>query len=115
MVFRDRKYDKARRWFSRAIVLNPDLGDCWAYYYQFELHHGSDHERQDIITRISRADPAHGELWCKISKKTENRRLTADKKLVKVVAYLEQVDLQRVTVDAPVNDSVEDAAKMEDA
>lgn len=28
--------DKARSWFSRAVLLDPDNGDFWALYYKFE-------------------------------------------------------------------------------
>ena len=28
--------DKARSWFSRAVLLDPDSGDFWALYYKFE-------------------------------------------------------------------------------
>ena len=34
---RDRKYPKARKWFTRAVTLDPDNGDAWAAYYAFEL------------------------------------------------------------------------------
>ena len=34
---RDKKVEKARKWFQRACELNPRLGDAWAYYYAFEV------------------------------------------------------------------------------
>ena len=30
----ERKVDKAASWFERAIVLDPDLGDTWAWYWR---------------------------------------------------------------------------------
>ena len=33
---RDHKVNKARKWFNRAISLNPKLGDAWIYYYAME-------------------------------------------------------------------------------
>jgi pre-mRNA-processing factor 6 len=34
---KDKKVIKARKWYQRAIMLDPDYGDAWAYYYTFEL------------------------------------------------------------------------------
>jgi pre-mRNA-processing factor 6 len=34
---RDRKYPKARKWYTRAVTLDPDNGDAWAAYFAFEL------------------------------------------------------------------------------
>ena len=33
---------KAREWFQRAVKIEPDLGDTWAYFYKFELQHGTE-------------------------------------------------------------------------
>ena len=38
----ERKIPKARSWFTRAVKLDPDLGDAWVYYYKFELQFGSE-------------------------------------------------------------------------
>lgn len=35
LFWRDRKHEKARKWFERAIALNTKIGDSWAYYYEF--------------------------------------------------------------------------------
>ena len=43
---RDRKTDKARKWFERAVALQPKLGDAWVYLYAFEL-------RQQALTSAS--------------------------------------------------------------
>ena len=26
----------------RTVKIEPDLGDAWAYFYKFELHHGTE-------------------------------------------------------------------------
>jgi len=33
---------KAREWFLRTVKIDPDLGDAWAYFYRFELTHGTE-------------------------------------------------------------------------
>ena len=38
----ERKLDKAMSWFEKAIVLDSDLGDTWAWYYKFLLQHGTE-------------------------------------------------------------------------
>lgn len=34
--------DKAREWFKRTVNIAEDFGDAWAYFYKFELLHGSE-------------------------------------------------------------------------
>jgi pre-mRNA-processing factor 6 len=41
LFWAERKLDKARSWFERAANANPDLGDSWAWWYKFELQHGT--------------------------------------------------------------------------
>lgn len=38
----ERKLDKAGTWFEKALVLDPDLGDSWAWYLKFLMQHGTD-------------------------------------------------------------------------
>jgi pre-mRNA-processing factor 6 len=38
----ERKLDKAMNWFEKAILLDADLGDTWAWYYKFLLQHGTE-------------------------------------------------------------------------
>jgi len=84
----DRKYAKARKWFNRAVALDADLGDSWAYFYAFELRQGTPAEQEALLARCVAAEPSHGELWCTVAKKTENRRCKTDVVLKKVVAKL---------------------------
>ena len=71
----DRKVDKARSWFNRAVAINPDLGDAWATFYKFEQQHGTPETQQKILTRCTTAEPHHGRVWCKVAKAVENSRL----------------------------------------
>lgn len=91
----DNKGPKARKWFERAVTLEPKLGDAWAYYYAYELkqlvtnnnNNGND-LAEDVLQKCILAEPNRGELWCNLAKKTENRRLNHEavlKKLTKII------------------------------
>jgi len=87
----DRKLDKARSWFNRAVTLNPDLGDAWAYYYKFELQYGSQAQQEHVLKRCVEADPKHGEHWITVSKDVTFSKLKTEQILKKVAATLENV------------------------
>jgi pre-mRNA-processing factor 6 len=69
----ERKTEKARKWFERAVILDPDIGDSWAKYYAFELESGSKEQREAIKERCVKAEPKHGELWTSVMKDMVNR------------------------------------------
>lgn len=77
----ERKNAKARKWFERAVVLDPDLGDSWAKYYAFELDVGTKEQQEDVKRRCVAAEPKHGEVWCKFVKDMKNRRKSVDEGL----------------------------------
>lgn len=70
----ERKHEKARKWFDRAAVLNPDLGDTWARFYAFELVAGTHEQQNTVKERCIAAEPKHGELWAAAIKNTANRK-----------------------------------------
>jgi len=72
----ERKQEKARKWFERAVILNPDLGDSWAKYYALELEVGIEAKQKLIKDRCVAADPKHGEIWCMVVKDMKNRKKT---------------------------------------
>ena len=75
----DRKTEKARKWFDRAVILNPDLGDSWAKFYAFELGAGTKEQQEKVKERCIAAEPKHGELWTSVMKDMANRRkMTAE-------------------------------------
>ena len=41
LFWAERKIEKARQWFSRAVATNSDLGDSWAWWLKFERQHGT--------------------------------------------------------------------------
>jgi pre-mRNA-processing factor 6 len=86
----EKKVSKARKWFDRAVVLDPDLGDSWVYYYAFECslvpvnstftdpQNGNTAEpdtsqREQVKQRCVVADPHHGGLWTTVTKDIANR------------------------------------------
>uniref|UniRef100_A0A915HP56 Pre-mRNA splicing factor n=1 Tax=Romanomermis culicivorax TaxID=13658 RepID=A0A915HP56_ROMCU len=85
LFWTERKLNKAREWFNRTVKIGSDIGDAWAFFYKFELIHGTKENQQDIIDRCIKAEPRHGELWCSISKDIQNwRKSTAE--ILKLVA-----------------------------
>lgn len=95
LFWQERKYSKARKWLERTVQLDADFGDGWAFYYLFEVKHGSSKSDADkVLKRCVNADPKHGEKWTSVSKQTANRRKKTDA-LVKLVSatlpFAEQV------------------------
>jgi pre-mRNA-processing factor 6 len=72
----ERKHDKARKWFDRAVILNPDLGDSWVRYYAFEMEAGTPDLVEKVVEKWAASDPKHGELWASVRKAMENRGKT---------------------------------------
>ena len=81
----DRKEDKGRTWFEKALTIDPDYGDAWAWYYRLET---SDEKKDEILSRCVAADPHHGEKWQEVSKMPVNARKTTDEILWLVAASL---------------------------
>ncbi|CAL8108543.1 unnamed protein product [Calicophoron daubneyi] len=90
MFWCERLVSKARNWFTRTVKLEPDLGDAWAYFYKFELQHGTEDQQKEVRQRCITAEPHHGEAWCRVAKQPINWRLKTDD-LLNLVA-------QRVTL-----------------
>lgn len=105
----ERKLDKAMSWFEKAIVLDSDLGDTWAWYYKFLLQHGTDvssrdppslmkfllsdnfsqEKREDVIAKCVVSAPKHGEVWQSVAKDPQNAHLGTEGILKLVVEKLE--------------------------
>ena len=45
LFWSERKITKAREWFHRTVKIDSDLGDAWAFFYKFELQHGTEVRR----------------------------------------------------------------------
>lgn len=81
----DRKLDKARNWFGKAIKHDPDFGDAWAWWYKFELAQGTPDQLALVEEKCITADPKHGEVWQKVAKLPQNYFIRG-KELLKLVA-----------------------------
>jgi len=84
----DRKLEKARTWFNRAVTLNPDFGDAWAHWHQLEAQHGTDETRAAVVARCIEANPRHGEVWQRVCKAQGVRLSTPAERLKAVVAAI---------------------------
>jgi len=85
----ERKLDKAASWFEKAIVLDSDLGDTWAWYLKFLGQHGTEEKREEVISRCVVVEPKHGEVWQRIRKDPKNAYLSTEEVLMKVSEELQ--------------------------
>jgi len=88
LFWRDGKNAKARKWFNRAVTLNPRLGDAWGAYLAFELEHGTAHEQREVIRKCVDAEPNLGIDWNRVVKRVGNWRA---KWAVKLKRYIEEM------------------------
>lgn len=72
LFWADRKIEKARSWFQKAVQIDPDHGDSFAWWYKFELQHGTEEQREDVVKRCVAAEPHHGEVWQAVAKDMAN-------------------------------------------
>merc|ERR1711920_998401 len=87
LFWRDAKNAKARKWFNRAVTLNPRLGDAWGAYLAFELEHGTAHEQREVIRKCVDAEPNQGIDWNRVVKRVPNWRA---KWAVKLKRFVEE-------------------------
>ncbi|KAK9354479.1 PRP1 splicing factor, N-terminal-domain-containing protein [Lipomyces doorenjongii] len=72
LFWSERRADKAKSWFEKAIKADSDIGDHWAMMNKFLQTYGTEQERNDLMAKFIAADPRHGELWTKIMKDVNN-------------------------------------------
>mmetsp|Transcript_12346 Transcript_12346/g.16002 ORF Transcript_12346/g.16002 Transcript_12346/m.16002 type:complete len:947 (+) Transcript_12346:35-2875(+) len=90
LFWRNRKSKLAKKWFERAVTVNPDFGDAWGTYYKFLTSRKKSKEALgELVNRCQKADPHHGDTWCKVSKRTENSRKAAKDLIEKVAKEIE--------------------------
>ncbi|KAI6716059.1 hypothetical protein JHW43_001443 [Diplocarpon mali] len=102
----ERRLEKAQNWFEKAILLDSDLGDTWAWYFKFLLQHGTDvsytdhsklynadisvqEKRADVIAKLILSEPRHGEVWQSVAKDPKNAGKSQEEILKLVVGKLE--------------------------
>ncbi|KAF8509992.1 PRP1 splicing factor, N-terminal-domain-containing protein [Hysterangium stoloniferum] len=89
LFWAERKIEKARQWFSRAVATNPDLGDSWAWWLKFERQHGTSEHQQEVIEKTVAAEPHHSSVWQSVAKDLRSAGKTTREVLEMVVAQLE--------------------------
>lgn len=89
LFWTERKIKKAREWFQRTVKIDPDFGDAWAFFYKFELLHGTQEEQEIVKKKCKQAEPRHGELWQEVSKDVENWRKRTEEILTELANKLE--------------------------
>ncbi|KAI7853184.1 PRP1 splicing factor, N-terminal-domain-containing protein [Circinella umbellata] len=72
LFWTDRKIEKARNWFQKAVQIDLDQGDSFAWWYKFELQHGTEEQQELVIRRCIAAEPHHGEYWQAVAKDMSN-------------------------------------------
>ena len=87
----ERKTDKARKWFDRAVLLEPDLGDTWVRYYAFLQASGTSEEQQQLKEKCCATEPKHGEIWTRITKNMDHRHKTVGEHLELAYTYLKSI------------------------
>lgn len=85
----ERRLEKAQNWFEKAILLDSDLGDTWAWYYKFLLQHGTEEKRADVVAKCILSEPRHGEIWQSVAKEPKNAAKNLEEILNIVVSKLE--------------------------
>ncbi|KAF7724034.1 hypothetical protein EC973_001441 [Apophysomyces ossiformis] len=90
LFWTDRKIEKARNWFQKAVQIDPDQGDSFAWWYKFEQQHGTKEHRDNVMKRCRMAEPHHGENWQAVAKNVDNIGLKTEEILEKCAAMLDQ-------------------------
>ncbi|KAH7325908.1 PRP1 splicing factor, N-terminal-domain-containing protein [Stachybotrys elegans] len=86
----ERKLEKAQNWFEKALVLDADYGDSWAWYHRFLRQHGTEEKRAEVVSKCVLNEPRHGEVWQAIAKNPRNATKSTEEILNLVAAELEQ-------------------------
>lgn len=68
LFWQERKIEKARQWFGRAVATDPDLGDSWGWWLKFERQHGTEEHREQVRIKCIAAEPHHSPTWQSIAK-----------------------------------------------
>ncbi|KAK0662528.1 putative pre-mRNA-splicing factor PRP [Cercophora samala] len=88
ILWKERKLEVADKWFERALKLDTDHGDTWAWYYKFLLQHGTEEKRAGLVSRCVLAEPRHGEYWQRVAKMPKNAGKGTEEILKLVAASL---------------------------
>ena len=102
LFWANRQLEKAISWFEKAILLDSDCGDTWAWYLKFLYQHGTEvryrlddgrcddtdfhqEKREDVISKCVVSEPRHGEIWQSVAKDPRNAKKNVEE-ILKLVA-----------------------------
>ena len=88
LFWAERKVEKARTWFGRAVAADRDVGDAWAWWVKFERQHGTAEHVEEVVKGCVGAEPRHGQAWQSVAKDDANRGKGVREVLELVVAAL---------------------------
>lgn len=91
IFWNERKLDKAVVWFEKAILVDADWGDSWAWYYRFLVSHGTEEKKEEVRRQCVRSEPKHGECWTRVAKDPKNFEMKVEDVLLEVVKLLDGV------------------------
>jgi pre-mRNA-processing factor 6 len=77
----ERRLDKAATWFTKALLLDPDYGDAWVWYWKFLEMHGTEEKKAEVLSKLGMAEPRHGEVWQRVKKDPANARVGVEEVL----------------------------------
>ena len=83
----ERRLDKAATWFTKAVILDPDYGDGWVWYYKFLEQHGTEEKKEEVLSKATMAEPKHGEIWQSVAKHPKAARKSVEE-IIKSAAHL---------------------------
>jgi len=86
----ERKLPKAMNWFEKAILVDPDYGDTWAWYWKFLVQHGNEEKREDVLSKLTVTEPRHGEVWQRVAKDPKARYKNPEEILKAVAKELDE-------------------------
>jgi len=90
LLWAERKLDKVRNWLEKAIAADSDCGDFFAIYYKFLKMHGTQEERDALVSRCKAAEPHHGPVWQATAKDLNNMGKKIDEIIELVADKLQQ-------------------------
>ena len=89
LFWAERKREKAMAWFEKAIVLDADLGDTWAWYIKFLREYGTEEKRAEVVSKCVMSEPKHGEAWQRVNKDPKNAAMGVEEILKICVGLVE--------------------------
>ena len=87
LFWKERKYEKAKKWIEKAVLLNKAIGDSWACLYLFEKTAANDQqEASKVLQQIMEIRPKEGRIWNQVRKSEEAFTTSDSKKIEWIIA-----------------------------